>query len=194
MITRVLPDANVLYSRTLRDWLFLTRNTAKGMYTVITTEDILAEVVYNYRRDDPSVDGGIITRLANSLRKNVDEILGDYPSDPQYSASDPNDQHVHAAACTSGVDMLVTSDQGLLELDDDRYEVMTPDDFFCFADESQPAVIRSVVLEQSAYWRDSSLTEYLERAGCPEFAKRVKARLAEVLRLPVGKRQTRILR
>lgn len=39
-------DANVLFSKTLRDWLFLLRHETQGqMYTVLATEDIIAETV-----------------------------------------------------------------------------------------------------------------------------------------------------
>ena len=42
-------DANVLYSRTLRDWMLMLRLEADGMYVVLTTEDILTEVLYHFR-------------------------------------------------------------------------------------------------------------------------------------------------
>ena len=44
----VLPDANVLFSRTLRDWLFLLAHRGR-LYTVHSTEDILAETMAKYR-------------------------------------------------------------------------------------------------------------------------------------------------
>lgn len=38
----VLPDANVLFNRTLRDWLFLLAHRGR-LYTIHSTEDLLAE-------------------------------------------------------------------------------------------------------------------------------------------------------
>lgn len=46
MSTRVLVDANVLYSRTLRDWLALLYLESDSFFSVYWTEDILAEAMY----------------------------------------------------------------------------------------------------------------------------------------------------
>ncbi|MEV8026258.1 PIN domain-containing protein [Cellulosimicrobium funkei] len=188
MITRVLPDANVLSSKTLRDWLFLIRDTAGEMYTVFTTEDVLAEVVYTYRRRRPDADGGKVSRLVEHMRKHVDDILVEYWVDADYAGVDPDDKHVHAAACSAEIDILITDDDGLLQLEDDRYEVSSSDAFFCLADDSHPSATRTVALRQMEYHRGLSLSEQLVAAGCPDFAARVDQRLAEVLRVPVGER------
>lgn len=46
MVTRVLVDANVLFSRTQRDWLFLLKLKSEGrIFTVSSTVDIIAETV-----------------------------------------------------------------------------------------------------------------------------------------------------
>lgn len=42
MRSRVLVDANILYSRCLTDWISLA-SIRGGMYTVLWTEDMLAE-------------------------------------------------------------------------------------------------------------------------------------------------------
>ena len=55
MVTRVLIDANVLYSRTLRDWILLLEIESEArMFKVHWTEDILAEVLYRTRRKSPT--------------------------------------------------------------------------------------------------------------------------------------------
>ena len=190
MITKVLPDANVLYSKTLRDWLFLIRNeVSNGMYTVQSTEDILAEVTYNFRRNNQTIDGGKVARLVSHLRDSVDGLIPESQDDPNYSGTDQNDRHVHAAALAGEGVTVLTFDGGLLRLDDDRYEVCTPDDFFCLADDSYPFVVRAVALKQHKYWRSrtpkgKSLPDALKLAGCPEFADRVRLRLGEGLRRP----------
>lgn len=195
-ITRVLPDANVLYSRTLRDWLFLLRN-ASGMYTVQTTEDIICEVGVATRRKHPAADARKVADLVTALRKNVDEILTSYADDPGYAGTDPFDRHVHSAAASGDVDVLLTADGGF-NFDDSRYEVHTPDAFFCLADDSQPQYTTAVALEQAAYWAtrpsSRSLPEALVRAGCPDFSARVTERLTDALRRPVGGHRTRLLR
>ncbi|MEJ7647683.1 MAG: hypothetical protein WKF57_01350 [Nakamurella sp.] len=59
MADRVLPDANVLHSRTLRDWLLmLMLEPTVELFTLFYTEDILAEVVTTIRRRRPDLSGG----------------------------------------------------------------------------------------------------------------------------------------
>ncbi|BDZ61537.1 hypothetical protein GCM10025873_13280 [Demequina sediminis] len=53
MPTRVLLDANVLMSRTLRDAIFLIQIESPGMFATCWTEDILAETLYHLRRRNP---------------------------------------------------------------------------------------------------------------------------------------------
>lgn len=184
MITRVLPDANVLYSRTLRDWLFLLRNeTTSGMFTLHTTEDIVCEVGYRFRRKRPEVDGRLLHALVGSLRTNADSIIDEYPDDPTYSGRDRDDRHVHAAAVSGEIDIVLTDDLGMLATDDDRYEISTPDDFLVLVDDSMPRVVQAVAARQARYWHGRPnprpLDEALVRAGCTRFAKRVTSHLAQ---------------
>ncbi|MFD7843458.1 hypothetical protein ACFV4K_11060 [Nocardia sp. NPDC059764] len=53
-VQRVLVDANILYSRTLRDWLsLLYLRGGHGMFQVFWTEDIMAETLYWLRKNNP---------------------------------------------------------------------------------------------------------------------------------------------
>ena len=47
---RVFVDANVLSSRTLRGWLFMTRNAVPGMFELYSSLDVVAESVRAVRR------------------------------------------------------------------------------------------------------------------------------------------------
>ncbi|MFE3178609.1 hypothetical protein ACFXPA_32295 [Amycolatopsis sp. NPDC059090] len=61
MPTRVLPDANVLHARTLRDWLLLLKDTGNAsMFHVFYTEDILAETIQSIRRRNPGLTGTVL--------------------------------------------------------------------------------------------------------------------------------------
>lgn len=44
MTAPILRDVNVMFSKTLRDWIFLL-SLEGSLYTVHTTEDILAETI-----------------------------------------------------------------------------------------------------------------------------------------------------
>jgi len=185
---RVFVDANVLYSRTLRDWLFLLRNETSSSFQIHSTEDVLVETLYRLRRDHPKWDGGHISRLRKHLELNLDELIADYDMSVNYNGVDPNDLHVHAAAIAGHADILLTADEGfatLAERDTLPYSVYGCDAFFVLLDDSGSRAVQRVVSFQQKYWskkRDSdpavkSLSAALAAAGCKEFALRVEGHL-----------------
>lgn len=102
MPTGVFVDANVLFSRTLRDWLFLLRNETHGsMFTVCTSEDVIAETMYSIRREIPSMAGAQLTRIHDLISTQVDDRVTDYAIYGVSPVADPHDAHVHAAAVAS---------------------------------------------------------------------------------------------
>ena len=113
MALGVLVDANVLYSRTLRDWLFLLKlRSEAGMFTVYATEDIIAEVLYRLRRDNPNKPGHFIAGIHDRIVANIDDRITDFQIDGSFPGDDPDDAHVHAAAVASGARILLTDDSG----------------------------------------------------------------------------------
>lgn len=54
----VLVDANVWVSRCLRDWVCALYVHSNAMFTVVWTEDILAETLHAVRRLYPNLEGG----------------------------------------------------------------------------------------------------------------------------------------
>lgn len=71
LTTAVLVDANIFFSRTLRDWVALCYLNSDGMFEVKWTEDIMAELVYRLRRklpeaSDPQI-GGVRDQLVGSF-------------------------------------------------------------------------------------------------------------------------------
>ena len=194
LIQRVFVDANVLYSRTLRDWLFLLRRETEGMFQIHTTEDVLAETAYRLRRSNPTMAGGVIRDLREKITSSIDELVGDYDATIEYSGDDPNDLHVHAAAIASEAHILLTADQGFDGSDDDPYEVFTCDDFFILVDDSASWMVERVTANQNAYWSQKeggrkSLSQALKDSGCPKFALRVEGHLRTLS--GIGNRQTR---
>ncbi|SFA84979.1 PIN domain-containing protein [Amycolatopsis marina] len=182
---RVLVDANVLFSRTLRDWLALIYiNPGGEVYNVYWTEDILAEAVYQLRRNHPSWDGRQTRAIRDTIARTFEGgRVEDFVVDGSFQGTDPHDQHVHAAALACDADILLTCDGGFsggpVNPDLLPYEVYTPDDFFVLVDKSVPEIVCAVTLEQTEYWRrkkqgKAPLAEHLEAAGCPQFAKRVR--------------------
>lgn len=188
MPTRVFVDANVFFSRTQRDWLFHIRQaTGGGMFTVVTSQDVIAETVYRFRREHPLVDGGVITRLHAAIESLQDEIVDDYAMDIDFPLSDPNDRHVHAAAVAARAHIVLTDDKGWKKLPEDvldslPYEASTPDNFFTLAIQADDYVLRRAVEGQLSYWLKRNpdgvdLAPPLRAAGCAGFADHVQAHL-----------------
>lgn len=180
---RVFLDANVLFSRTLRDWLFLTRLEA-GMYTLHTTRDVIVETLRATRIRNPEKPGQLITALEQRLYEVLDEVFDDFPGSEVVPGIDVQDLHVHTAVLHCKADALVTGNiKDFGDPDTLEYELYTPDDFLCLADDSSPATIRRVTQKQNNYWQSrpvsarKSLTAALRAAGCPNFAERAEHHL-----------------
>lgn len=190
MATRVFVDADVLFSRTLRDWLFLLKLESTGeLFTVATSLDVIVEATARYRDRYPTVNGAVITSMFNRINANVDELVQEYAVDGTFVGVDEGDSHVDAAARACRADVLLTQDtdwHGLAPEQSDQlhYEVQRPDDFFCIIDASAPGVVNAAVVIQTKYWfaknGEADLPERLRRAGCPNFADRVRLQLQSV--------------
>ncbi len=190
MGTGVFVDANVRFSRTLRDWLFLLRNQGAGsMFTVYSSEDVIAETIYRIRRDRPTASGELITAIHDRISAQLDCRVTEYAIPAHSPLADEHDFHVHAAAVSCEAGILLTADRGFLDLDQGLidvlpYEVHSPDSFFVLVDESSPATVRAVTLVQLDYWfsRDGhgDLPARLRAAGCLEFAARVAVHIRDL--------------
>lgn len=186
MIPKVLPDSNVLYSRTLKDWILLLSMEAR-MFTVHTTEDILAEVISSMRAKSVNLPGGVIHAFRESMMNSVDSVIQEYSMDFEYPGADQKDKHVWAAALSGEIQILVTNDAEMLSLrsDDLAFEILSPDEFLLLALDSSPAAVLSVALKQLDYWKGRSgvqVHEALKSAGCREFSDRLCELLADHLR------------
>lgn len=183
MAQRIFVDANILFSRTLRDWLFLLKlQSENSMFIVMATEDVLAETIYRLRRRYPDWDGGQISRIREALIKNLDELVEEFPIRDDYLGIDPNDVHVHSAAVAASAHILLTSDSGFLDLGDTAdefpYEIWSADEFFVLVDDSAPHLVERVTELQVRHWNKAPesagrIVEKLVNSGCPEFADRV---------------------
>lgn len=181
---RVFVDANVLVSKALTDWLFLLRDASAGLYSVYTTEDVIAEVLHSMRRAKPQAPGHLTRRRSELLREFTDEIVSNCPGDLAFTGSDPDDYHVHAAPVACRAHFVLTGDSPThltADAASEAYGVISPDAFFLSVTNSAPDALRPVVVDQIAYWSalkgHMQLDEALSRAGCPEFAKRVRREL-----------------
>ncbi|MET8779645.1 PIN domain-containing protein [Nocardia sp. NPDC004654] len=117
-VTRVLVDANILYSRTLRDWLcLLYLRGGAGMFQVFWTEDIMAEALYHRRKKNPFLSeeqiGGIRRKTVAALGE--DSLITGYRIDATLAYPDAYDAHVHCAAIHGEIDIVLTANGSDLE-------------------------------------------------------------------------------
>ncbi len=183
MVTRqghiVLVDANVWFSRTLRDWVcLLASDRQSSLFTALWTEDILAETIANIREKFPLATGGQVAHIREQIIEVFPEgQVRDY--DSTYPLTDPKDAHVHGAAIAGHADVLLTNNtKDFLPAsgtdDDLPYELYTPDDFFLLVDSSSHALVhRTAHLideHHSGKGTPYSIPERLRSAGAPEFA------------------------
>ncbi len=187
MTRRVLVDANVLVSRTTLDWLHFLRESNEGMFQLYLTPDIQAEAVHALRRRHPRRDGGAIWDRVEKITGVMDEVLSDFPGTLAFTGEDKHDYHVHAAAVTGRADLVLT-DNSPADItttpDDEHYDVISPDDFFILTTDSNPHCLLPIVKTQFRYWSQkpghAQLDDALRRAGCPEFAQRVRWALVQL--------------
>lgn len=182
----VLPDANVLYSRTLLGWIcLLATRSGLPLFHLRWTEDILAEVVYPLRKNHPHYSdrqiGGVRDKIVDIVAE--DGRISGYDIDPELGYTDECDAHLHAAAEHGDVQYVITNDGGFHHFaaaNDELlgYEVYTPDDFLMLIHRDAIATVREVLLDQICYHgrrgKPFNLAASLESAQAPMFAAAIR--------------------
>lgn len=192
---RVFVDADVLFSRTLRDWLGLLATAEVTPFRVYWTEDVLAETIARLRDRHPDWPGSTTTKIRDLIANAfADGRVEDFVVTEVDQARDDGDRHVAAAARACSAHFLLTSNvRDFRSLPDSiSYEVVSPDELFVLIDDSAAPLVQEVVRQQIAYWcrrcEEAELQHYLRAAGCPNFADRVTAHLSRIGGLPQPRR------
>lgn len=187
MPQRVFVDANVLYSKTCRDWLFLLRQDNEGMFQLHTTREVIVEVLANRRKQHPRAGSTLLETLLTQIECCMDELIESFPENFDFTGKDVHDYHVHAAAVASDADILLTDNNPedfTADPDAEPYEIYSSDDFFMLVTNSNPDCTLTATEKQQAYWSDKAgslpIDEALKLAGCPKFADRVSDCLAAI--------------
>lgn len=144
--TLVFLDANILYSRTLRDWFSLiSLNSGTEGIALRWSEDVLTEFLYNRRRDNPAASDHDIGRWRNVLTSSFpNAMISGYEIDPVLlEGKDKFDAHVLAAAAHGSVDYLVTANYQDFEQFEEQFEfeIFLPDDMLCLMKERRPDAV-----------------------------------------------------
>jgi len=189
---KVFLDANILFSRTLRDWFFQLRLNSQGdLFTVATSEEAIVEVQSRLRKENPGLSGQVVSRFRNQVTDFCDEFASEYLVPEIREIADEQDWHIHAAVLKLSSDILITSDKGFLTCrevlqESYNYEILHPDEFLVLVDDNWPSLVRRVTDLQSIYWAEKELhsgaksrklATMLSDAKCPAFAARVQQHL-----------------
>lgn len=181
----VFVDANVWFSRTIRDWLGVLYVTPEAPpFVVHWTEDVLAELFHHLRKRHPEWSGARMVALRAQIAGTFEAgRVEDFLIDETYRGPDLGDAHVHAAAVACRADVLLTCDSSGFAWDENSspYEVMTPDEFLLLVDDVNPGLVVAAALRMCDHWvartGEADLAGHLRTAGCPQFAARVEAHL-----------------
>lgn len=184
---RVFVDANIFYSKTLRDWLFFLRQENAGMFQIHTTEHVIAEVLANKLKKHPTAQGNLISSHVKQIRACLDEIVEDFSGKAAFTGADIHDYHVHAAAIACRADIILTNNnpKDITQTPDaEPYEIYTPDEFFTLVANSNPSGALKVTRGQFEYWRQKpgsiAIEMALRNAGCKNFAGMVRLDLQTI--------------
>ncbi|XTZ16651.1 PIN domain-containing protein [Micromonospora echinospora] len=184
----VFVDANVLYSRCLRDWLvMMALDSHYTAYRLLWSEAVLAETFYHLRRNNPAAPEQQVERWRNLLDTHFPEAkVTSWDPSSVPCPQDPNDHHVLAAAHAGQADILVTNDgkisdfQNCLDHVGAGIDVHSVDDFLCLIAERHPELVHRRFVSQVMYWQHrnklseeaaaDSVTNSLDKAGAGRFA------------------------
>ncbi|MBY8874083.1 PIN domain-containing protein [Micromonospora sp. PLK6-60] len=188
----VFLDANVLFSRTLRDWIsLLALDSDCTVFDLRYSEDVLAEWMYRLRRKRPEHSeqaiGGQRRRFVQAF---PDGLVTGYTPQDVPCPPDPDDRHVLAAAVHGGVHFLVTDDRRAFppECTQEMLSVLTGDEFLNWVADRSMVLVRSVLARQTDYYRRSlvaqdrdavELIAHLRKAGALRFAQRLEDQLPD---------------
>ncbi|NJC23986.1 hypothetical protein BJ994_003062 [Arthrobacter pigmenti] len=176
-------DANVLYSKTLRDWFALiSKRSGSNGIELRWSEDVLVEWLYNLRRNAPGKgDAGIGGLRENLVSAFPNALISGYTVDSALlTGRDKFDAHVLAAADHGGVDYLVTDNTSDFAPFKDAYnfEIYSCDEMLCLILERRLDAVRGALLDNLAYWSAKSnskdLVEALVDANAVQFADGVR--------------------
>lgn len=182
-IYKVVIDANILLSKTLRDWILRPcYGTGNAFYQVYLPQGVLDEFSYHWRKQHPQASDQARVRIVKAISASCHLVEG-YEVNPVPGYPDPHDLHVHAAAVHIDANALITNDSRLLDFAQSEegeatlnYETLTADDFLLqIADYLPTEILAGLYLDEEKYQEKvgnpRSIPEQLKLCGAPAFAR-----------------------
>lgn len=186
MFRVVLTDANVLFGRTVRDYLLYAHN--EGLIAVRWSKSILDELSRNLAKryaHNPEAASAAHRLIELLLRKfpeatvtPLDEHLAEFDD---LDLPDPDDQHVLAAAMSAEADVICTDDkQGfpVVAVERTGARVHSADDVLTMLMNEFPSEMASIhrtVTAKNPKLTADQTVEKLRAAGCPKAAAGAQA-------------------
>jgi predicted nucleic acid-binding protein len=175
----VVSDANVLYSRVLRDYLLYA--SSQEIITIVWSTEILSEATEHMMENISGFDQAAADHLVAALDKaypasTIDPEPTDFQRLEKFNLPDEDDRHVIATALAAEADTICTDDKiGFPSevLDVFGIEAITSDMLICQLIERYP---QAMLITHHAAVRslrgatDGSTIKALERAGAPQSA------------------------
>ena len=175
----VLADANVLYSRCLRDYLLYAAEA--GVISVVWSQAILGDVTRRLVANVPGFDLGAAERLLTALAETFPDAVfepsvADYERLAGLRLRDEDDRQVMAAALAADADVICTTNvkhfprTDLIRI---GLAVLTPDDLFVrliLADASAMVGAHRAAVSNFTTATDQSTMAALRRAQAPKTA------------------------
>lgn len=186
----VLADANVLYSRVLRDYLLYA--SAEDLISVRWSQQILGELSENLIKNLPNFDHAAAKALIRGMSEyfpnaSVEPTSEHYEMFRKLHMPDEDDRHVVAAAIAAEADILCTSN--IKDFPDDvmkhaGIQLVTPDMLLTslaitYPDQMEQIHQTSVGSLKGA--TDESTLAALERAGAPQTSAAMASALSLVI-------------
>lgn len=178
----VFADANVLYSRTLRDWTFLLSEES-GMYSVISSREAVVEAMSSLRNTFPEFSGDQISVIQDHIEGALGDLITSFPGGAVEGIADPGDFHIYNAAAYAGAHILLTQNvKDFAAVQDPPFDLYSMDEFLMLAAENNPDAVMRTADRQRRYWQErftragkppKGLAQALIDAGATEFAAHV---------------------
>lgn len=151
----VFVDANVLFSRTLRDWTLMI-GAECNRFAVISSRDCLVEAIAKIRERNPAAEGGMIHHIHDLIERSLHDLITTYPGGPIDGIADEKDWHVIHAATEAGAKILVTSNvRDFAPVAESLpFDLYSPDELFDLVWKNDPRAVEQVTREQLRYWND----------------------------------------
>lgn len=187
MRVRAFLDANIIVSKTLRDWFFKLSLVDSDTLSLSCSELVLEEARRAFHKRNPTANPTTVDEWLERIQSILDHVATDAP--PRYEYIDGisrHDTHVHRAALSAEATHLVTSNlRDFHPRQPVSYLPCSPDALLIQLYLFRPEVVQEVARSEAAYWATRQHAEALIKtvpvaladAGAPLFAKIIKALL-----------------